>query len=272
MMTKLSDNYRTPKALFDELNSVTSFFWDACCTKDNCLVKVQRGYFEKKPYFVNYLGLDVKLALENIRLHCSYYNHPLECPYHKEDQSIFINPPYSRGSVGPIIEKAWEDAKHFRVVMLLKADMSTKWFNELIRQTRNRVSHLNQDVMDLDTAYRYVLGLMQHDRSVEVENPWREEDQGDEYYAGKIGILHLRKRVKFLGDEEMMEADKEAWIDQEFHHTDYGLVDTMVDRNAYADGILIETKNFKRGSDGLIYPKSGPTFPSMLVIMDRRNV
>ena len=257
-MSKLSDSYRTPPDLFNALNEVTPFFWDGCCNKDNCLLK--KPNYENLYGFPNYDYLTKDFS-------------ELRNREDMKDLSIFINPPYSRGSVGPIIKKAWEDAKHFRVVMLLKADMSTDWFNYVITQNncensgRHKAPEIPVQINQMEgesliQAYTAVLHYMK-----------LKTDGSKSMAANHVGILHLRKRVKFLADEEMMVADKEQWIDQVFHHTEDGLKDTMVDRNAYENGKLLETKNFKRSDSdgGLIYPKSGPTFPSMLLIMDRRT-
>ena len=74
-------------------------------------------------------------------------------------------------------------------------------------------------------------------------------------YPYNVGFLHLRKRVKFLADEEMMTED---------YYNDHPISDKLAES-------ILESKNFKRGKDGLIYPKSGPTFPSMIVVLDRRG-
>ena len=156
-MTKLSDSYRTPKELFDTLDSVTSFFWDGCCTKENCLVEWQKALLNQDDelwldyinYPYNYLSFDVYKFTQGI------HHEGIYCM--SQDSTIFINPPYSRGSVGPIIEKAWEDAKHFRVVMLLKADMSTDWFNQLFEKlgAGYPVQRLQIDC-ELKQAYRFL--------------------------------------------------------------------------------------------------------------------
>ena len=241
-MSKLSDNYspakkssdsfRTPPELFNALNEVTPFFWDACCTKDNCLLPTQVPLITDFGDY-NYLTYQ-------------FQNHQKDI---YKDMSIFINPPYSRGSVGPIIEKAWEDSRHFRVVMLLKADMSTNWFNEnIIDKSRQWPKHVHQALgTPLSATYQVLLNYMKDDNL-------------------DVGILHLRKRVKFLADEEMMLEDAKKYPDDA---SGFGPIDTI---DTTFDGWeLMTTKNFTRGADNLIYPKSGPTFPSMLVVLDRRD-
>lgn len=104
-----SDEWCTPPELFKELDEVFNFFWDACCTKNNCLVK----------------GQGIEVGYDYLQEDSSKYDYPGE-------GSIFINPPYSNPL--PFIKKAWEDAKYFRVVCLVKHDHTTKWFNYALDQ------------------------------------------------------------------------------------------------------------------------------------------
>lgn len=256
-MTKLSDNYCTPKNDFwDVLNEVTPFFWDACSNRDNCLANDMKYYLTQPfgawandGYEYDYLTTDM------VRISNNLYHESRQDRY----DTIFINPPYSKKTknhpgVEGFIRKAWEDSKHFRVVMLLKADMSTDWFNYIIKENNGNCEHINQGEMTIKEAYKRILGIMSEHTHYLKPHP--------------VGTLHLRKRVKFLADEEMMVADTNAYIrtsnNRKVHYLDK--------YNNENHDILLETKNFKRGADGLIYPKSGPTFPSMLAVLDRRNV
>lgn len=241
-MSKLSDNYRTPPELFNALNEVTPFFWDACCDKDNCLVLEQQKLMVTLYDYLSLNILGMYSALGNDILPSTPYKH-----------AIFMNPPYSNPL--PFIKKAWEDSKHFRVVMLVKADMSTDWFNYILDTGFPLVTHLNQYTIEgIGRAYLRIIRTLDEDP-----------------YRSKVGILHLRKRVKFLADEEMFMADKGCLLEIK--------PDVFIAPNHYItaeeftnDGRkVVETKNFKRGADGLIYPKRGPTFPSMILVLDRRS-
>lgn len=248
---KSSDSFRTPPDLFEAIDSVTPCFWDAACIKNNCLVPEQKLAVDSWDSY-DYLKSNMNLMLSTIRMHCHKTNHPLDCKYHdRENLSVFINPPYSRGQVAKFIAKAWEDAKLFRVVMLLKADMSTNWFNILIDYPGQQPTHRNQfKEWGLKRDYETLLRTMKEDTS-------------------RVGILHLRKRVKFLADEEMMEAERDR--------RDFKAIISGESIGRGDDGWPIfelqETKNFKRSASdgGLIYPKSTGTFPSMVVVLDRRG-
>ena len=255
-MQKLSDNYRTPPSLFEALNEVTPFFWDACCTKDNCLVEHQKYQMNHSIYGSNphdYLTLDLQRIQEDydeIFFNC-YSDYRAN-----RWNTIFINPPYS--NVKPFIEKAWEDAKHFRVVMLLKADMSTDWFNDLIKkESLSPIMKLQREAT-LKNAYTNLLKEM----NAYICGCCKNRICRNGILKRHIGILHLRKRVKFLADEEMMEAD--LYMHPHYHDSGGGSTPWKYVRKGN------ESKNFKRGADGLIYPKSGPTFPSMIIVLDRR--
>lgn len=110
MIEKLSDSWRTPERLFDKLNREFKFDVDLCATKDNTLCKI--------------FGKDY---LENIfMMNLACCEHPyVEWDYHNS-LTCFMNPPYSNPK--PFIEKAWEDSKMYKIVCLVKADTSTKWW------------------------------------------------------------------------------------------------------------------------------------------------
>jgi hypothetical protein len=239
MMSKWSDELRTPPWLFKESNDVTPFFWDGCCNKENCLIERQKLY--ELPDNYDYLTFDFKLAS----------NEPLF-----KGQSIFINPPYSRGSVGPIIQKAWGDAKHFRVVLLLKADMSTDWFNDILEADNYNFQPVHQHELNgtLFGTYSTLISRMNREKN-------------------NIGILHLRKRIKFYGTEEMMREEERLTKDGDYaDRPNYRYsYDINGNKTLHFNEGAIETKNFKRVDDGIIC-KSGGTFPSMIMVLDRRVI
>lgn len=95
---KLSDEWRTPDWLFNQLNAEFNFDIDLCATKENkkCLWWCE-----------------------------DYLNIPL-CELNYIISSAFMNPPYSNPKL--FIEKAWEDSKYCKIVCLVKCDPSTRWW------------------------------------------------------------------------------------------------------------------------------------------------
>lgn len=94
---KISDQWRTPNWLFDELNEEFHFDIDLCANPNNSKCKL---------FCKDYLKEDIT------QLHI---------------QTAFMNPPYSNPK--PFIEKAWEDSKHCKIICLVKVDPSTKWWS-----------------------------------------------------------------------------------------------------------------------------------------------
>lgn len=94
---KESDLWETPQWLFDELNEEFNFEIDLCANKDNHKCNM---------YFNNYLVKDMSTgSLLGFNI-------------------AFMNPPYSNPL--PFINKAYEDSKYCKIVMLIKCDTSTK--------------------------------------------------------------------------------------------------------------------------------------------------
>ena len=231
MPIKQSDQFRTPPKLFKELNEVFNFFWDACCDKDNCLLPSQAPLITD---FGEYNYLTYKWRRHQLDLY--------------KDMSIFMNPPYSKPSkdnpgINAFIEKAWKDSKHFRVVMLVKADMSTDWFNYPLIQRCGQIITEYQSTYELSFCCREILKAMEAEKKrMSIESPRMS-------YSG-IGILHLRKRIKFYVSEEVFMND------YKLHPEFKGCVD--------------HSKNYKRVQDGIV-SKSSANFPSMVMIFDRRG-
>ncbi len=98
MTEKLSDCWRTPQWLFNELNEEFNFDVDLCATRHN-----------KKcsSFFTDYFVIPPEVL---------------------QDLTCFMNPPYSRGNMIKFMQKAWEDSKVCKIVCLVKADPSTKWW------------------------------------------------------------------------------------------------------------------------------------------------
>lgn len=101
---KDSDEWETPKALFDQLNNRFNFRWDCCCTVENCKVQTQIRWIGHGYNYLKY-GFDNMLST---------------------DSWLFLNPPYSKPA--KFIKKAYKESRSWPIVCLLKCDTSTKWW------------------------------------------------------------------------------------------------------------------------------------------------
>lgn len=107
MNVKGNDNFRTPQALFDQLNAIFNFTLDAACTSKDCLC----------PRGLRYdLGVDA--------LACSWEKH-----------RVFCNPPFSKKA--QFIEKAYNEVINGScpiVVMILPSNChDSKAFQKYIK-------------------------------------------------------------------------------------------------------------------------------------------
>lgn len=153
--------------------------------------------------------------------------------------SAFMNPPYSNPK--PFIEKAWEDSKYCKIVCLVKCDPSTKWWATFWEYNRNlcfkcapqHIQHKVNRTFDKCDSCR------------NISNLWLPA-----YNGPKLGcsVRFFPKRIKF-----------DPPIEGEYCSCDgvHGL--------CYSGGERV-CKSCRKSL------KSGPTFPSALIIMDRRNI
>ena len=88
MVSSKSNEWETPVALFDDLDSEFHFTLDPCATKDNA--KCSRFYTQKEN------GLKQSWA----------------------DEIVFMNPPYG-GNTGKWVEKAWYESQNGAVIVCL---------------------------------------------------------------------------------------------------------------------------------------------------------
>ena len=111
MKEKLSDCWKTPKWLFDEVNKEFKFDVELCDTKENS----KCGVAFCKDYLSDTMS-DEGGTLTSLTslINCG------------DVRTAFMNPPYSNPK--PFIQKAWEDSKHCRIVCLVKCDPSTQWW------------------------------------------------------------------------------------------------------------------------------------------------
>lgn len=113
------DCYRTPKYVFNWLNSRFKFDIDGCATEENNLSYHYIGKDGIVEDFLTFEPLDLIARLE--------FSH----------FTIFVNPPYSNPL--PFVKRAAELKKWgFLVVMLLPADKSTKWY-QVIQESATEV-------------------------------------------------------------------------------------------------------------------------------------
>lgn len=158
-----------------------------------------------------------------------------------EDGTCFMNPPYSNPR--PFIEKAWEDSKHCKIVCLVKCDPSTKWWATF---------------WDYDTQCKVCIGTKEA--------------------LSLSGYIERCYRCKGLGKEPC--SNCKGWGRK------------IAGRNKWAesDCIFCRGKGYrngpKPGCEVRFFPKrikfdppkgyegkaGSPSFPSALVIMDRRGL
>ncbi|WP_039150123.1 DNA N-6-adenine-methyltransferase [Gallibacterium anatis] len=113
------DCYRTPKYVFNWLNSRFKFDIDGCATEENNLSYHYIGKDGIVEDFLTFDPLDLIAELEFSNF------------------TIFVNPPYSNPL--PFVKRAAElKVWGFLVVMLLPADKSTKWY-QVIQQNATEV-------------------------------------------------------------------------------------------------------------------------------------
>ncbi len=114
-MSKVTDEWQTPPGLIEYLiKGYGPFFWDACCTEENCLLGTQKLILSQRPIKYDYLNHKFSKELKR-RSDC---------------HTIFMNPPYSNPA--PFLRKAWEDSIDFRVVILVPTSiLSCKYLDFL---------------------------------------------------------------------------------------------------------------------------------------------
>lgn len=105
-MTSNKQDWETPQALFDELDSVFHFTLDPCSTHENA--KCERHY-----------------TVDEDGLTQSW-----------EGETVFCNPPYDRASKH-WLRKCAEEARHAKVVALLPARTDVAAFHDYIYKREN---------------------------------------------------------------------------------------------------------------------------------------
>jgi hypothetical protein len=119
------DCWQTPLDLYEWLDKNEGpFFWDACCNIKNCLVAAQKAITCESNILeshnclshdtYDYLKTDMIKVWK--KMADPYITDAGHCDG-KVSENIFMNPPYS--NPGPFIQKAWEDSKYFKLIILV---------------------------------------------------------------------------------------------------------------------------------------------------------
>ena len=126
-----NDNWGTPNELFNVLNDEFNFSFDAACTIENS--KCSTGnYFD--------LGMDA-----------------LEAPWHMASESIWLNPPYSRGNIYPFMQKAYMESllTDKSVVCLVRDDPTARWYKNWVDGKALEVRRLKHRLKFVDAKASY---------------------------------------------------------------------------------------------------------------------
>lgn len=214
-----NDSWRTPDDLFNVLD--------------------KGGKFQNVEFEPFNFDIDLCATAENSKCD-AYYEDYLTAKYIDWD-CAFMNPPYSNPR--PFIEKAYSDSKYCKIVCLVKADPSTKWWatfwnynhETFCRENRTHFDQMHLSCPKCKGTCRYV---------------YSEPKPGCE-------IRFFPKRIQFDPPIELVNSGevwkvKGKWVQK---------CSKMV---CIVGCIECGGKGYKT--------LSGPTFSSALIIMDRRNV
>lgn len=156
MFSHKSDEYRTPKKLYDLLNSEFHFDIDAACTIDNCLCN---------------FGLAVEIQ-DSLQMDwCNLFDF-------KKMPTIFLNPPYSK--IKAFLMKSYiESCKGCTVVCLIPVRSDTGYWHDFvmraaeIRFIKGRVKYELPDVDYVKNSAPFpscIVVLRNHYGTVEVSS------------------------------------------------------------------------------------------------------
>ena len=159
-----------------------------------------------------------------------------------KDVICFMNPPYSNPK--PFIEKAWEDSKHCKIVALVKCDPSTKWwatFWNYAVEDKVWVNPNDDNCFKVKTIYyngpKPGCEVRFFPKRIQFDPPQQLINSGGVW---KIGNKWVQKCEECLG--------------RQFY----------ISHNHGFACPICKGKGYKE--------LSGPTFPSALIIMDRRGL
>ncbi len=120
----------TPYRLYSVLYKQFGFTLDAAATKEN--TKCER-YIDKSM-------------------------NALDGPWHPTG-SVWLNPPYSRGLIGPFMEMAWRQIQEHKetVVCLVPADPSTRWWRYNVLDAGMHMNGIEVEIRFLTQRVRFLL-------------------------------------------------------------------------------------------------------------------
>lgn len=252
MTIKLSDQWQTPKWLFDEIEREHGpFDIDLCATENNSKCDIYGHNYLKNDFcYTSNKHIYVMGGLiEAIR---EFYDYEYEAV-------CFMNPPYSNPR--PFIEKAWEDSKYCKIVCLVKADPSTKWWAVFWEYNIIKTRDIG---CKLDT-YHY---------------PYDFETEDYVYNGPKPGceVRFFPKRIQFDPPQQLIDSGevwkvKNKWAQRCIiclGHGHFFVTPYDEDKDVIIGGSYSQKCKSCKGKGYIVL--SGPTFPSALIIMDRRNV
>lgn len=243
-MSKLSDEWRTPDLLFDELDLEFNFDIDLCANEDNS---------KCEDFCHDYL----KNLIARKESNC------IGCFQDETRQglikSAFMNPPYSNPR--PFIEKAWEDSKYCKIVCLVKCDPSTRWWAIFWNyETTTKTITVNESDFGIGTEKKEIkikpgpksgCEVRFFPTRIKFDPPQQLIDSGEVYDL--FTPRHLGATAPTF---------KPKWVQKCNNHS---LSDIMKISEDESHALCANCKG--KGYKEL----TGPTFSSALIIMDRRN-
>jgi phage N-6-adenine-methyltransferase len=132
MFSSKSDEWHTPKKLFDQLNKIHNFDIDVCATRENTLCTV-------------FMNKEIDALNQNWSEFSKKY-------IGERKPVCFMNPPYNRKLMAKFIKKALEEALNgVKTVCLLPSRTDTRWFHEYC--TKGKITFLKGRLKFSDNRY-----------------------------------------------------------------------------------------------------------------------
>lgn len=158
-------------------------------------------------------------------------------------ESAFMNCPYSNPK--PFIEKAWEDSKHCKIVCLVKCDPSTQWWATFYNYANFLCPFCNYGYYDLEECRRC---NGEYERNI----------------GPKPGCetIYFPKRIKFDPPQQLIDSGEVWKVGNKWVQKCTG---------CHGCGLIWPCKHEKCKGKGYT-DLSGPTFPSVLLVFDRRGL
>lgn len=151
----MKDNWETPQWLFEELNAEFNFDFDLCATKENS--KCER-------FFSDYLNGEFYKHEWTGMLHTVFVGPYATREYSNElwqrypNLTCFMNPPYSDPK--PFLEKAWEDSKYCKIVVLAPNTIKTCRYMDILDENEGKSTFrkwkLGLEIRDLSRRTGFV--------------------------------------------------------------------------------------------------------------------